>query len=385
MITIRPPPRSSMSGMTLRQHRCTPRTFTSKTRHHSSGVISQAIPRLPPPAFATSRSTAPISSKPRSTDSCELTSISTARPPISDATASISARVRAATATSQPSRASARAILAPIPRPPPVTSALGNRPSDLLERLRVLERGEVARVLAEHPRTDGAADDLRGARLRQRGHPEDAVRLERLAEHVCDRGRDALVVRDTVGLCDAEDPRHLALHLVRNADRRRLGDDPAANRSRLELRRADSLAGDVQRVVAAPVQEPVAVGVDRRPVAVRPDAGKAPPVRILEALAVRIVPEAARHSRPRTPADQLADLAAYGLSRRVDDVHVHAECGEAERNRLDRLDEARREEARADLRAAADVHDRDARLPDPVEEPLVRIRVPRLTGRAEHL
>ena len=45
-----------------------------------------------------------------------------------------------------------------------------------------------------------------------------------------------------------------------------------ADRGRLELGRPDPLAGDVERVVGAPVQEPVAVLVDRGPVAVHPDA-----------------------------------------------------------------------------------------------------------------
>ena len=78
----------------------------------------------------------------------------------------------------------------------------------------------------------------------------------------------------------AEDPGDLALDLVRHADRRRLGDRRMCDGGRLDLRRPDPLARDVQRVVGAAVQEPVAVRVDRRPVAVRPDTGEAPPVRV---------------------------------------------------------------------------------------------------------
>src|SRR5207247_1717735 len=98
----------------------------------------------------------------------------------------------------------------------------------------------------------------------------------------------------------AEDPRDLALHGVRHSDRRRLGDDAAADRGGLELGGPDPLAGDVERVVRPAVQEPVAVLVDRRPVAVRPDAREAPPVRLEVALVV--APDAPRHPRPRPPA-----------------------------------------------------------------------------------
>ena len=258
-------------------------------------------------------------------------------------------------------------MFAPMPRPPPVTRATPSiaapraqsSTSDLLQRLRVLERRQVAGILPERPRANRAAHDLRRARLRQRGDPEDALGLERLAEHVRDRARDARVVGLLARHRDAEDPGDLALHLVRDADRGRLGDDPAADRRRLELGRPDALAGDVQRVVGAPVQVPVAVLVDRGPVAVRPHAGEAPPVRLEIALVV--APEAARHPRPRPAADELADLAAQRVPLPIDDVHVQAERREAERDRLDRLGDHRRQEARADLGAAGDVHDRRAR------------------------
>src|SRR5581483_4252900 len=85
------------------------------------------------------------------------------------------------------------------------------------------------------------------------------------AERLGHRVRDAGVLLFLARLGNAEDPRNLALHGVRDADRGRLGDDAAHDRRRLELGRADPLAGDVQRVVAAAVQVPVAVLVDRGP------------------------------------------------------------------------------------------------------------------------
>src|SRR5438034_11721175 len=125
---IRPRPRCSIPGMTARQQRYTPRTLTRKTRHQSAGASSHArASGLPMPAFAQSRSIGP---RPLSTwrtiDSTESgleTSATTGIPPRSYATSSTSSLVRAATAMRAPARASSRAMLAPIPRPPPVTSA----------------------------------------------------------------------------------------------------------------------------------------------------------------------------------------------------------------------------------------------------------------------
>src|ERR671930_145851 len=118
-----------------------------------------------------------------------------------------------------PSLATQRSTSAPIPRPPPVTSATPSRRSsdgtcNLLQRFRVLERREVARILPQHARANRAAHDLRAPRLRQRADEEDPLRAERLAE----LARDALtdlarqrVVRLRAGTRHAEDPRHLAL------------------------------------------------------------------------------------------------------------------------------------------------------------------------------
>ena len=67
----------------------------------------------------------------------------------------------------------------------------------------------------------------------------------------------------------------------------------------------------------------------------------------------------------------------------VDDVHRHPERRAADRARLDRADRRRREEARADLGAARAVDHRHARAADVLEEPAVRLGVPRLAGRDE--
>src|SRR4051794_16232896 len=255
---MRPLPRSSIPGITAWQQRWTPRTFTSKACHQSAGSASHVLSWLPVPAFATSSSTAPHSASPRSTDSRDVTSISIARPSISSATDSIWSRERAVTVTDQPSPASARAMFAPIPRPPPVTTAMrsGNGCLDRLERLRVLERREVAGVRSERLRAHGAAHDLRQARLRQRLDEEDAIRLEHPAELARDLVGNLLLRRGGAGKQAAEDPGRLALDLVRHADGRRLPHRRVPDGGGLELGRADPLAGDVHRVVAAAVQEP---------------------------------------------------------------------------------------------------------------------------------
>ena len=174
----------------------------------------------------------------------------------------------------------------------------------------------------------------------------------------------------------------LALDLVRDADRGRLRHRRVTHRRGLDLRRPDPLARDVERVVRAPVQEPVAVLVHRGPVAVRPDAREAPPVRLEVALGV--APDPARHARPRALADELADLAAHGPALVVEDVHVLPERREAERARLRGRHERDGEEARAHLRPARDVHDRDAAgAAHVLVEPVVRAAVPRLAGRRD--
>ena len=107
----------------------------------------------------------------------------------------------------------------------------------------------------------------------------------------------------------AEAPDRLALRLVGHAHDRRLHHRRVRHEHRLDLRRAESLAGHVDRVVGAAQQVPVAVVVDQRPVAVAPHVRVHRPVRLHVALGV--APDAARHPRPRPLADQLAHLAPH--------------------------------------------------------------------------
>src|SRR5437763_8560234 len=230
------------------------------------------------PAFATSRSTARSSSIHRSTSSRLETSPTSPVPPISAATASTCSRVRPATATRIPADARSRAMPAPIPRPPPVTRARPSSRSDdtryLLQRLWVLHRRQVTGVLPEGASPHRPPDDLRAARFRERGDEQDPIRPERLSElrghALADLRRERVARLDAVAR-HAEDPGDLALHVVRHPHRGRLRDGRVRHDRRLELCRADPLAGDVERVVRAPVQEPVPVLVHGGPVPMRPD------------------------------------------------------------------------------------------------------------------
>ena len=142
------------------------------------------------------------------------------------------------------------------------------------------------------------------------------------------------------------------------------------------------LPGELDRVVGATVQEPLAVVGDAREVAVPPHVGPPRPVRV--EVALRIVEQPPRHTRPRLGAHQLADLTAHRLAGLVEHVDRHAERGTAERARRDRRDDVRRQEARTHLGAARDVDDRAAPAADHVEVPAPRIFVPRLAGGREH-
>ena len=184
------------------------------------------------------------------------------------------------------------------------------------------------------------------------------------------------------GAQHAEAPHDLALDLVRHADRAGLGDRRVADERRLVLGRADALAGDVERVVGAAVQEPVAVGVDRRPVAVRPDAGEAPPVGLEVALGV--APDAARHAPARAACRRARRprRAAGARPGRRRPSPCRAAALRACRACARRYGGSA-EEGGGDLGAARDVHDRLGAAADALEEPQPRIGVPGLAGRAE--
>ena len=224
------------------------------------------------------------------------------------------------------------------------------------------------------------------ARLRQRLDEDDPLGPERLAELVRRPRReisrrsagDGLVAR----VEDAEDPRDLALDVVRDADRGRLGDRRVRDGRRLELRRADPLARDVERVVAS-----ARAGTSSRP--------------------RRPTPSRRASRRPGSGASTCRGSARRRPRSRASSPATAA-CTRARRPRRARAGRRRRrrpcpwpsagkpsatgligsvmqvgEEAGADLGAAGDVHDRYAAAADLLEEPQVRVAVPRLAGRAD--
>src|SRR2546422_8390546 len=123
-----------------------------------------------------------------------------------------------------------------------------------------------------------------------------------------------------------EDNDCLALDLVRHTDRRRFGHGRMGDRGGLDLGRPDTLAGDLQRVVAPPFDVPVALVVDARPVAMHPRVLEARPIRpeVAAVLRLPISPEPARHPRPWLANDKLADSTPHRSSVLVHDVRSHS-------------------------------------------------------------
>ena len=115
------------------------------------------------------------------------------------------------------------------------------------------------------------------------------------------------------GLEDDEAVDHFPFEAVGNPDRGRLGHGVVPGEDRLDLGRPQSLARHLDRVVAPAVEEPVAVLVDRGPVAVDPDVGPSRPVG--RQVAFGVAPDPARHRGPGLGADQLADALAQRTAR----------------------------------------------------------------------
>ena len=124
-----------MPGSTSRQAWCAPTAWVFSTRSSSAGSVSATDnPREAMPALHTNKSTGPRSAVICSTiariASASSTDAAYARaiPPAASIAATVSAAASASrrklTATAAPCCASCSLIARPIPRPPPVTSAI---------------------------------------------------------------------------------------------------------------------------------------------------------------------------------------------------------------------------------------------------------------------
>src|ERR1700682_847944 len=155
MLTIDPPPDSTMAGISYFMHRKVPRTFTARDSSNPSTERSaRGAGGGPPAALLKAPSSRPYFSTvcltSASTEAGSLTSTRTASasPPasrISPPIARIKSSVRAANTTLAPSAANARAEAAPMPRLAPVTMMT------LPSRRRVLTTPSVvAQVVSDH-------------------------------------------------------------------------------------------------------------------------------------------------------------------------------------------------------------------------------------------
>ena len=136
----------------------------------------------------------------------------------------------------------------------------------------------------------------------------------------------------------AEDPRDLALHLVRDADRSRFGDDAARDRRRARAGPADALplrCSACRRCARAGSHRRTRVHQCPWPWSC-PKVGAAR----LEVTLV-VAPDPARHARPWAAAASIPRRPAI-KPRSINDVHVLAE--RADRHWLDRLRRDRRQE-----------------------------------------
>src|SRR3954452_11362916 len=129
VLTMTPPPWSTISGMTALAHRYTPFRLVAISASQASSSISTTEPRAPYPALLTRISIRPwraaAAATPAVTSAARETSITTAvaRSPISRATRSTAAPSRSAMTTSAPSAANSEAVARPMPLAPPVIRA----------------------------------------------------------------------------------------------------------------------------------------------------------------------------------------------------------------------------------------------------------------------
>src|SRR5215204_749938 len=156
--TIAPPPRFFMCGITAWVPLNGPRRLTAMMRSQSATGIAAIVCRVIVPAELTSTSMLPaliaisLARRAKASPSATSSACPLAPPPISAATRCAASPSRSITATRAPAAAKARALVAPIPLPPPVTRTVFPVKSSAIGRLLLFRPDEpVDLAVAEQP------------------------------------------------------------------------------------------------------------------------------------------------------------------------------------------------------------------------------------------
>lgn len=190
-----------------------------------------------------------------------------------------------------------------------------------------------------------------------------------------------VVVGGVAGSEDAEAEQGLALGVVGDAQGYGFGDGGVGDEEALDFGGAEAFAGDLEGVIGAAEDVPLAVGVDAGEVAVDPEVGAAGEVGV--EIALSVVPEAAGHADPGGAEDEFADLPDDGVAGVVDDIGGHAGEGAGEAAGALGGEDVAAEDAAGDFGAAGVVEDGACAAADVAEEVEPGVWVPGFAGGAE--
>ncbi len=259
------------------------------------------------------------------------------------------------------------------------------RLTDCLQRFRIDEGAEVARLFAEPGRADHTTHHFHVARAWQIGNEHNHGRLERAAQARDDGGRRGpSPPRTLIGVRarDAHTHHGRALDGVGNTDRGGILQQPRTHQQRLDLGRPGALAGDLERVVGLrPCTNHMPSHRGSRSHRA-PTGRQARPVALQIALAV--MPQPAREADGGCAHHQFArDASTDGSSIGIDDVGTGARHRACERARHERMNHGAGEDA-AHLGSAREVEQRHAALAHALEGPVPGLGRPGLAGGDHH-
>src|ERR1017187_7935237 len=257
----------------------------------------------------------------------------------------------------------------------------GDRLSHSLQRPRVRHGGKIAERLPDVLATDEAAHNFPALRFGKLGHYDHFARPESGTERFHHGAADRRAIHHYAWLGDGIADDGFALGVVGHADDGGFGNAGVQHHGLFHFRGTHLAAGHVHGFIGATVQEPVAVFIHAGPIAVIPHAGEPRPVGV--DVALRVVPDAARHGRRRARADQVAFAGTHGSAVFIHHFGGHAGRGAAERAGLERLNGKREEEASDGFSAAGNIDDGTAAVAHAFEEPEPGSFVPGLAGGTE--